>query len=186
MSSFLLFKFQDAQDGVRFLSAAVKVFGARHVFHGLSCCDKGAFCSEEHDKALDSEQFMHIFNERLVPWCLGRSDSCTAARIDLLITLLDDECFPEQWSSVLSYSVRLECSGVDPRSLDPDCVAVLSVLLQKVRGEITKRKWKRSYHYKDSCADCWHHKLLDSAAVAVISSLQPYPKSAAELLLYVC
>ncbi|KAK4759113.1 hypothetical protein SAY87_020414 [Trapa incisa] len=173
----------DAPDGVRFLSAAVALFGARYVVHG--CCSKRAFCSDKHDGVLDSGQFMHIFNERLVPWCIGRRDDCTAARIDLLIMLLDDECFPEQWSSVLSYSVRLECSEVGHRSLDPDCMAVLSVLLQKVRGAVTRRVWKRSNHYKDSYVDCWHHSLLDSAAVALTSSLQTYPKSAAEILLSV-
>lgn len=178
--------FQDAPHGVRFLSAAVRVFGARYVVHTLTRFHKRDFCSDEQDNALDSEQFLHIFNERLVPWCLGKSDSCTAARIDLLLTLLDDECFPEQWSSILSYAVRLECSGVGPGSLDPNCVGVLSILLQKARGEITVRKWKRSNYYQDSYAECWHHKLLDSAAVAAISSHPPFQKSTAEFVLYVC
>ncbi|OWM68706.1 hypothetical protein CDL15_Pgr024893 [Punica granatum] len=132
-----IFKHPDAPNGVRFLSAAVTVFGARQIVHALLHGHRRTFCSDEQDKALESKQFMHIFNERFVPWCFGRSDSGTAARIDFLLTLLDDECFPEQWSTVVSYAVKLETTGVGLDLLHPDCVAVLSILLHKVRGEIT-------------------------------------------------
>ncbi|PKI58456.1 hypothetical protein CRG98_021141 [Punica granatum] len=172
----------DAPNGVRFLSAAVTVFGARQIVHALLHGHRRTFCSDEQDKALESKQFMHIFNERFVPWCFGRSDSGTAARIDFLLTLLDDECFPEQWSTVVSYAVKLETTGVGLDLLHPDCVAVLSILLHKVRGEITRCKRKRCDYSQHSNANCWHNKLLDSAAVAVISSLPPFQKSAAEFL----
>lgn len=168
---------QESAHAVQFLSAAVSVFGAREVVHVLSGCHKGSSSStSEKHQGLDCEGFINIFKQRFIPWGLSRNDSNTAARIDFLITLLDEECFPDQWSSIISYVVNLDVPG----SVDSSYVALLSTLLKEARGEIAKRKVDNQGSYMNR----WHHKLIDSTAVAVICSSPPFQMAAEDFLWY--
>lgn len=159
----------DSPDGIRFLSAAISIFGPNKMVKVLLVPDKGSSSLlpfEEQSRKLELEHFMYIFEKRLVPWCLRGSGSCSAARLDLLLALLDDECLSEQWSLTLSHTIKLRSDG-------PEHAAVLCPLLQKARDKITNRQLAESKLHINSYVERWRHDLLDSLAVAVASSCPP-------------
>ncbi|KAJ3688315.1 hypothetical protein LUZ61_017479 [Rhynchospora tenuis] len=118
--------------------------------------------SEISDKASNSDDqeklkvFVQTFKDELVPWCLDRNTLSSCAKLDFLISLMQDECFSEQWSSILIFLTDGQ-SSVQINRLE-----VLALLLEKIRGNIGKLK------RKGSLPEHWHHNLLDSTAVAVV------------------
>ncbi|XP_048139257.1 E3 ubiquitin-protein ligase listerin isoform X2 [Rhodamnia argentea] len=159
----------DSPDGIRFLSAAISIFGPNRMVKVLLVAGTGSSSLrpfEEQNRSLELEHFMYIFEKRFVPWCLTGNGSCSAARLDLLLALLDDECLSEQWSFVLSHTIKLRSEG-------PEHAAMLCTLLQKARDKITNRQLAESELHINSYVERWHHELLDSLAVAVASSRPP-------------
>jgi hypothetical protein len=174
---------------VRLLSVAVSVFGPRKILQELFVHDKGhssSYLSDGRDKQLKEEQFIQMFSEIFVPWCLHGDDCSTSARLDLLLSLLDDECFSEQWASVITYAIDLEHSGAVPDYRASDQIAVLAVLLEKARDKITMRKAGEDFcSRKGAKPDHWHHEHLELAALAIARSLPPFRSSDAQFLWYV-
>ncbi|GMP89851.1 hypothetical protein CsSME_00041233 [Camellia sinensis var. sinensis] len=183
--SFPLIKTLDSPDIVRLASVAVSVFGPRKIVGELVCNDSTFFrsLSDELNRELDSEQFLQLYKEIFVPWCLQGNGSSTNARLDLLLVLLDNESFSEQWHCIITYATDPERFGVGPETPDPNHILVLGMLIEKARVEIIKRKVGVGLdHQQGSHSDHWHHELLDSSAVSIARSLSSFRSSDARFL----
>lgn len=184
--SFPLIRSQDSPVSVRLLSVAVSVFGPRKILKELFIHNKGpssSCLSDGSDGQLKEEQFMQMFRDIFVPWCLYGDNCSTSARLDLLLALLDDEYFSEQWGSVITYATNLEHSETMNGYRDSNHIAILAVLLEKARDEIERRKvGEDSGTRKGANPDHWHHEHLELAAVYVANSLPPFRTSDARFL----
>lgn len=126
---------------------------------------------------MGEEQFLKSFNEIIIPWCLQRFSPSIAARMDLLLALLDDEYFSEQWDAIISYLVDREKVRFDPVALDRSCISALAILMEKVR-ERTRKTVRQSA----LCQDNWRHELLDLVAVYVAQACTSFGNSDAQFL----
>ncbi|PON41842.1 Vacuolar protein sorting-associated protein [Parasponia andersonii] len=175
----------DSPEGVKLLSVAVSVFGPRKIAQELFVHNKDLSLSPDDrvDRALEADEFMQIFRDTFVPWCLHGSDHSTSARLDLLLALLDDECFSEQWRVVIMNAISLEDSGTAFESLESDQVTILALLVEKARNEITKRKaGEDCRHWKGADSSNWRSELLDSVAVTLAYSPLSYGASNSQFL----
>ncbi|KAL3829039.1 hypothetical protein ACJIZ3_017841 [Penstemon smallii] len=163
--SFPLIETLDSPAAVRLVVVAVSIFGPRKIVQEITCIDTG------------TEKFLQAFNEILIPWCLKTFSLSTAARLDLLLALLDDECFSVQWDAIIKYLVNLGTACTNPGTMDRDYLPVLAILMEKAR-ERTKKSSQRSVSYEDD----WHHELLDLVAVSVVRSFPPFESSHARFL----
>ncbi|KAE8722748.1 E3 ubiquitin-protein ligase listerin [Hibiscus syriacus] len=181
---FSLVRSLDSVDGVRLLSTSVSIFGARKVLQVIFSGSNAPFCGPPCDKDSEMmlEYFLQIYKETFVPWCLHGHDSNTSARLDLLLALLEDECFSEQWHAIITYAIDLvnfKGSG----SMDSNHLAILAMLFEKARNEIRIRKvGDGSFQRLGSVPDHWHHELLEATAVSVASSVPPFGTSDAQFL----
>ncbi|KAJ4827656.1 hypothetical protein Tsubulata_040241 [Turnera subulata] len=184
--TFPVIKSLDISDGVKLLSVSVSLFGPRKFCQELLVHVKEVptgFFLDDTDKELDSENHMGLFKDTFIPWCLLGDNSSSSARLDLLLALLDDECFSKQWDAIVSFATKQEGSEVNPQSLKSEQLVVLSMLLEKVRAEIIRRKGRKdSIHQHWSNPENWHHELLESAAVGVACSPYPCINSASQFL----
>lgn len=180
---------QDSVDGVRLLSVSISVFGARKIVRELFIENEDGtsdILSDNRDRELDPGHFMQVFKETFVPWCLHEYNYSTSVRLDLLLTLLNDECFHEQWHAVISYAANSKHFGSGAGSVDSNHLIVLAMLLEKARDEITKRKvGNHSSGWQGSQPDHWHHELLESISVAIACSLPPFGTSDTRFMRYV-
>ena len=173
---------------MKLLSVSVSVFGPRKIVQQLFVHNKEPSGSPDDwvDKGLEVNQFLQILNETLVPWCLCGTNRSTSARLDLLLTLLDDECFSEQWHSVISYAINAEGSETAPQSLELDQITMLALLLEKARNELTKRKaGDDSTHRPGADPVHWQCELLESTAVHLACSTLSFGDSVSQFLWYV-
>lgn len=180
----VLFFCQDSPECVRLLSVSVSVFGPRKILQELFIHNKGHSSSLSGDggRQLTEEQFMKMFREIFVPWCMHEDNSSTSARLDLLLALLDDECFSEQWGTVITHVTNLEHSGAVPAYQDSNRIAMLAMLLEKARDKIARKVGEDSYSQKGVKLDQWHHDDLEIAAVTIASSLPPFRTSDAQFV----
>jgi len=151
--------------------------------------NKGHYSSQvscNGDKVGEAEDFMQIFKNIFVPWCLQSNSCSTSARVDLLLALLDDEHFSEQWSFIINYVIGQSYSEFESKLLDADHAAILAMLLEKARDGRMKRKVKDdSTHSPGSNAKDWHHQYLELSAIAVSQSLPPFSTSHVQFIWYV-
>ncbi|XP_024158804.1 E3 ubiquitin-protein ligase listerin isoform X2 [Rosa chinensis] len=184
VNSFALMRSHDSPSCVKILAVAVSVFGPHKIVHELLIHNTSphSYSPDEGDRALEEDRFLQMFNGTFVPWCLSGNSYSLSARLDLLLALLDDEYFSEQWDSVIRYATNLEHSGSAPCSLDSDRITILAMLLQKVRNGITNTKVGVSISTKMGNPDHWHHELLESTAVAVARSSPPLGASNSQFL----
>ncbi|XP_042478735.1 E3 ubiquitin-protein ligase listerin [Macadamia integrifolia] len=179
----LIRSMQDSPEAVRLLSVMASIFGPQELVSQLFVSetrDSSIHLSGDGDHESRTKQFLQVFKEDIIPWCLRRNNHSMSACLDLLLALLDNECFVEQWSSILTYTTKLENPSPVPGSMDFDHVAVLAMLMEKIRKEIIMRKRKvepESYIWQGSDLEQWNHKLLDSAAVSVACCSPPFTKS---------
>ncbi|KAL5709837.1 RING-type E3 ubiquitin transferase [Ranunculus cassubicifolius] len=176
----------DNPDAVKLLSITVSIFGPRYIISPLSACKEGDASSPQYDDqdyTLKSDSFLSVFKEVFVPWCLHENNHSTSARLDLLLALLDNEFFSEQWSSILLHVTSLgEFQKSDFGSSDFDHISVLALLMEKVK-EIVRIKMQVGNNSQQSfLVEYWHHKLLDSTAVSIASSCSPLPMSYSRFL----
>ncbi|XP_065847176.1 E3 ubiquitin-protein ligase listerin [Euphorbia lathyris] len=174
----------DIPEGLRLLSVAVSLFGPRKIVQELFYYNEGqcSSFSDYRDTELKPECFMQVFKETFIPWCLAGFSSSISNRLDLLLVLLNDECFPEQWSTIISYAIKQGKSGIELGSEESDCLALLAMLLEKARIEIMNRK-ERHHNYRHwSNPSDWHHELLESSVIAVTCSSSPSRVSAAQFV----
>ncbi|XVE58949.1 hypothetical protein DITRI_Ditri05aG0004100 [Diplodiscus trichospermus] len=183
--SFPLVRSLDSTDGVRLLSISVSIFGARTVLNEIFSDNNELSCGPPHgkDREMKLEYFLQVYKETFVPWFLHGHNCGTSARLDLLLALLDDECFSEQWHAAITYVINLVNSKVGSGSMDSNHLAVLAMLFEKVRTEIRRRKGgEDSFLRLGSLPDHWHHELLEASAVSVASSLPPFGTSDAQFV----
>ncbi|XP_020522309.1 E3 ubiquitin-protein ligase listerin isoform X2 [Amborella trichopoda] len=171
--SFPLIKSVDLPAAVKLLSVAVAIFGARSVVpwflsYGREVSHK-LFVDGE-DSKLKPEVFLQIFEDDFVLWCLHGGDSSSlSARLDFLLSLLEDTLFYDQWRRILVHATNLEdLSQTDSNSLDVDRVGVLALLMEKVRRRTGNKEFGcESSDSKGYLPEHFQHELLDSAAVCV-------------------
>ncbi|KAK8596571.1 hypothetical protein V6N12_065056 [Hibiscus sabdariffa] len=182
---FSLVRSLDSADGVRLLSTSVSIFGARKVLQVIFSSNNAPSCGPPCDKDSEMmlENFLQVYKEIFVPWCLRGHDCTTNARLDLLLALLDDECFSEQWHAIITYAIDLVNLKIGSGSMDSNHLAVLAMLFEKARNEIRiRRVGDSSFHPLGSLPDHWHHELLETTAVSVASSVPPFGTSDAQFL----
>ncbi|TKY56564.1 E3 ubiquitin-protein ligase listerin [Spatholobus suberectus] len=179
--SFSIIRSSDSPDNVRLLSVAVSIFGPQMIVQEVFIKNRGHYSSKlsyDGDKVGEADDFMQIFKNIFVPWCLQSNSCSTSARLDLLLALLDDEYFSEQWSFIINYVIDRSSSKFQPGLLDADHAATLAMLLEKARDESMKRKVKDDSSHGQGCnAEDWHHEYLESSAIAVSRSLPPFSTS---------
>ncbi|CAM8950128.1 unnamed protein product [Rhodiola kirilowii] len=175
---FSLLQSTESPDAISMLSVAVSVFGPRNIVKQLidhnkdifSTCNDGGNGSNE----MNRHNFMHAFTDVFVPWCLHENKITVSSQLDLLLALLDDEYFHEQWSAVISYIIKKESSGPLPGSIESNKMGLLDMLLNKSREKIRKSKNVDSFQVYQSSIENWHNEFLDSVALSIASSLPPY------------
>ncbi|KAF8397167.1 hypothetical protein HHK36_016074 [Tetracentron sinense] len=184
--SFPLIRTLDSPDAVRLLTVTVSIFGPRKIVPHLFVRHEGHFdshLSDDGDDKFDAEHFLQNLKENFIPWCFHGNNHSTSARLDLLLALIDDEFFAEQWCSIITFTTKLEeHSESEFDSLDFDRIDVLAMLMEKVRGEISKRKVGAKFNQQGSHLEHWYHKVLDSAAVSVARSSPPFQAPQARFL----
>ncbi|KAL0370829.1 UNVERIFIED_CONTAM: E3 ubiquitin-protein ligase listerin [Sesamum angustifolium] len=163
--SFPLIETLDSPDAVRLIVVAVTVFGPRKIIQELMCTGVG------------TRQFLQSFTDIIIPWCLKSFTPSTATRLDLLLALLDDECFSQQWNAIITYLVNRKKVGFNPGTVNGDQISVLAILMEKVR-ERTRKSISRS----GSCERNWQHELLDLVAIDVVKASPPFGNSDARFL----
>ncbi|GER35478.1 E3 ubiquitin-protein ligase listerin [Striga asiatica] len=142
---------------------------ARLIVVGASICGPHKLTQELLGIGLGVEQFLKSFKETMIPLCLDQSSPSSAARLDLLLALLDVECFSEQWDAIITYIVRPENVCSDHGTTDKNHVALLAILIDKVR-----KKTKKTDDQCDLYKDNYHHEFLDLVAENVVRLLPPY------------
>lgn len=182
--------YQDSSDTVRLLSVAISIFGPRKIVQEVFIQNRAHSSSQlssDGGKVLEAEDFMQIFKNIFVPWCLQAISCSTNARLDLLLALLDDEYFSDQWSFTIDYLFSQSYSGFQPGMLDADHAGMLAMLLEKARDEIMKRRLRDDSSYRRGTnAEDWHNEYLESSAIAVSRSLPPFSTSHVQFVWYVC
>nr|XP_027187689.1 E3 ubiquitin-protein ligase listerin isoform X2 [Cicer arietinum] len=176
--SFSVIRSSDSPDTVKLLSIAVSIFGPQKIVQEVFNHNRKHCTSElsyDGDDVSEAEDFLQIFKNIFVPWCLQSNNGSTNARLDLLLTLLDDDYFSEQWSFIVNYVISQSYSGCPAGLIDSDQAAMLAMLLEKARDESTKRKAGDDSNYRPGTnAEDWHHECLESYAIAASRSLPPY------------
>ncbi|PIA58085.1 hypothetical protein AQUCO_00500192v1 [Aquilegia coerulea] len=172
----------DSPDAVKLLSVTISIFGPRKIVSPLSVWNKSTANheSDEVDDGSLSDPFLCVFKEVFIPWCLRESNPSTSARLDLLLALLDDELFAEQWSSIVRYATRLnENHDHKIESSDFNHISVLAMLMEKVR-ELVRGKMRVGSNLHS--LELWHHELLDLTAVSLARLSPPYQMSSTRFL----
>ncbi|KAK9124663.1 hypothetical protein Sjap_014265 [Stephania japonica] len=174
---FPLIRTLDSPYAVKLLSVMVSIFGPRKILLELP-----VHLSGKSDIGSTSDHLLLIFKEFFVPWCLRQCNHHSInERLDLLLSLLDDELFAEQWSSIITFATRLE-EDLEPGSKELDQISVLAMLMEKVRDFVKRKMGNMSNDQKCFLTEKWHHQLLDSTAVSIACSHPPIPYSYSRVL----
>ncbi|XP_018456688.1 E3 ubiquitin-protein ligase listerin [Raphanus sativus] len=158
-------KSSELVDGMKLLSVSVSMFGPRKIVPAFTAgIETSTLLSDEEGSDMSSEKFIKVFREVFIPWCMDGHDASTAAKQDLLLSLIDDECFTQQWSDVISYVFDQQHQGFNNHTS-------MEMLLEKARGEITKRSSGLELNKRiGSRPDDWHHSLIESTAISLVRS----------------
>lgn len=122
----------------------------------------------ENDNQSRLLNFLHIFNEDFLPWCLDGKRQSISLQLDLLLALLDEHIFREQWHNILSYVILSDKFGKSGGGVGSDQLEVLGMLLEKVRDQVV---------VDELHAEEWSDELLDKSVVSMLSSPAPLSKS---------
>uniref|UniRef100_A0A0D3EZD3 E3 ubiquitin-protein ligase listerin n=1 Tax=Oryza barthii TaxID=65489 RepID=A0A0D3EZD3_9ORYZ len=77
--------------------------------------------------------YLDVFNGDFVPWCLDRKYSTCSSKIDLLLSLIIDECFFDQWCTIIKYTSAKQKHPVDNKNSHvDDQFELLTLILQKI------------------------------------------------------
>ncbi|KAL5974682.1 hypothetical protein ACLOJK_031352 [Asimina triloba] len=145
----------DSSNGIRVLSVVVAMFGARAIVSWIFSSKKDHSNSNfvhEDDDISKSSHFLENFKSHFIPWCLQNGQS-SSSRIDLLLSLLDEQIFSEQWDSIVTYATSL---GGGPE-FSSDCVCLLAMLME-------------------------NHERLNSAALSIAQCSPPFHSSHSRFL----
>ncbi|XAR60796.1 hypothetical protein NMG60_11034310 [Bertholletia excelsa] len=183
--SFPLIRTLDSPDIIKIISAAVSEFGPRKIIEELVRNNAPSFSCDSDDmkRELDTIQFLSLYNEIIIPWCLQANGSSTSARLDLLLEFLDNECFREQWHTIVTYATDREHFGAGLEAPDSNQILILAMLMETARAKIRKRKMRGDCSNQIGLhPDHWHHQLLDSFAVTIAQSFPPFGSSDSQFL----
>ncbi|VVB16450.1 unnamed protein product [Arabis nemorensis] len=170
-------KSSEMLDGLKLLSVSASVFGPRKIVPVLiGDVETSTLLPVEKGRDMSTEKFIKVFQEIFIPWCMDGYDSLTPARQDLLLSLLDDECFTQQWSDVISHVFNEQDQGFNN-------FAAMKMLLEKARKEITKRSSGQELNQRiGSRPDHWHHRLIESTAINLVRSSPTTTTSTSQFL----
>lgn len=160
MMSFPVIKSMDSPDVVRLLSVLVEIFGPVTIF------SYGVETTDEDDLESKKKHFLQTFNDDLVPWCFHGHVHSSNSKLDLLIALIEDDCFSEQWCSIIMYATKLENFSISETSGNFNCFELLAMLIDKVRERISGKNLG-NMPKNGSLLENWQHNLLDSTATFV-------------------
>jgi E3 ubiquitin-protein ligase listerin len=167
---------QDNPSLVKLLSVLVEIFGPTPLL--LKNYQK-------NDENSDMKPYPGMFNDDFLPWCLNGKYSTCNSKIDLLLALFQDDCFFEQWCSVIKYISAKQKSSVDDNSTNiMDQFEIFTLLLQKIRERIAGGKLI-NLHKNGYLPEHWQHDLLNYTAVSVFCDSSP-ADSHANFLRYMC
>lgn len=153
-------KSMDSPSLVKLLLVLVEIFGPAPLF---------LKSSEINDDKSYLEPYLSLFNADFVPWCLD--GKYVSSKIDLLLSLIQEECFFDQWSSIIKHATAKQKRSVDHKiSHTNDQFELLTLILKKVREIIASGKLK-NLQRSSSLPEHWRHDLLDSVAVSVFCDL---------------
>lgn len=154
-------KSMDTPIVVKLLSVLVEIFRPVPLFLKNS--------QKESEESVQG--YLDVFNGDFVPWCLDRKYSTCSSKIDLLLSLIIDECFFDQWCTIIKYTSAKQKHPVDNKNSHvDDQFELLALILQKVRERIAGGKL-RNLQKNGSLPEHWRHDLLDSAAESVFCDL---------------
>ncbi|KAK8946965.1 E3 ubiquitin-protein ligase listerin [Platanthera zijinensis] len=184
-SSFKIIKTLDSNDAVKLLAVLVEIFGPVTVLSHIHVCNKEDHnrSSTNKDDGLIINQYLQTFGSDFVPWCLLSHSSSSGAKLDLLISLIQDEYLSEQWSSIITHFAKLEKGsrtdfGVPNHADNLQSFVMFFVKLrQKVNFMIAENT-----HNFGALPEHWHHELLDSVAVSIVRDTPCFCLSHGELL----
>ncbi|KAJ8561486.1 hypothetical protein K7X08_033963 [Anisodus acutangulus] len=154
--SFPFIKTLGSPNALKFMVAALSIFGPRKIIQEIFCIEP------------EARQLLHVFKETFIPWCLQVNSPTTSMRIDLLLSLLDDECLAEQWASIIMHATNLEELKSANGIVDSDCLSLLAMLIEKAIVRTSNRSTMQVPYTAH-----WHHHLLDFAAISVVRAFPP-------------
>nr|CAB3490866.1 unnamed protein product [Digitaria exilis] len=155
-------KFTDTPSLVKLLSVLVEIFGPIPLFLKNYL---------KYDKESDVKSYLELFNDDLLPWCFNGKYSTYKSKIDLLLSLFQDESFFEQWCSIIKYTRAEQNHSIDDKTSNiKDRLELLTLVLQKVRERIARGKL-RNLQKNGYLPEHWRHDLLDSTAASVLCDL---------------
>ncbi|OAY73390.1 E3 ubiquitin-protein ligase listerin [Ananas comosus] len=161
-NSFHAIRSTDTPDVVRLLSVLSEIFGPVNIFSNI------ANTTDSSDEESKMKNFLQAFNDVFIPWCLDGNSRSSSLKLDLLLALIQEEYFIDQWYSIISFATEqqifFETDVQTSQSFDQ--IEVLALLFEKVRERIGSNK---SYNLQKngSQPEHWRHKLLDSAAISI-------------------
>ncbi|KAF3778969.1 E3 ubiquitin-protein ligase listerin [Nymphaea thermarum] len=182
--SFPLIKSSDSPSTVRLLSVIVENFGSKETILKCASDNSEEFqlqCDGEGESSLNSNHFVQVFNHVFVPWCLTEIKSSTPARMDLLLALIDNEYFAEQWGSIISFLTTCQQSQSCSWILNVDCVTMLAMLVERIRYRTGRKSGTGSQ--LEFNMESWQHDCLDSAAVLIATDP---PSAHQSYVLFLC
>uniref|UniRef100_A0ACD5XVI5 Uncharacterized protein n=1 Tax=Avena sativa TaxID=4498 RepID=A0ACD5XVI5_AVESA len=155
-------KSMDSPSLIELLLVLVEIFGPAPLFLKNS---------EKNDDKSYVEPYLNLFNTDFVPWCLDGKYSTCSSKIDLLLALIQEECFFDQWCLIIKYTGAKQKRVVENKtSHTNDQFELLTLILQKVRERIASGKLK-NLQRSGSLPEHWRHDLLDSVSVSVFCDL---------------
>ncbi|RLM58440.1 hypothetical protein C2845_PM18G00190 [Panicum miliaceum] len=151
--------FVDTPSLVKLLSVLVEIFGPIPLF-----------LKNYHGKS-DVKSYLELFNADLLPWSFNGKYSTCNSKIDLLLSLFQDECFFDQWCSIIKYTRAEQKHSIDDKTSNiKNRLELLTLLLQKVRERIAGGKL-RNLQKNGYLPEHWRHDLLDATATSVLCDL---------------
>lgn len=169
-SSFTTIKTLDSDDAVKLLSVLIGNFGPVTVLSHIHVCNKERCLSLiNKDDDLIARQFLQAFRDDFVPWCLLHHTSSSSAKLDLLLSLIQNEYLSVQWSAIITHFAKLDkCRRADTGNLDHvDNLQSFAMLFEKLREKV-RLMMMENVHSVGALPEHWHHELLDSSAVSIV------------------
>ncbi|KAL0910784.1 hypothetical protein M5K25_018871 [Dendrobium thyrsiflorum] len=184
-SSFTTIKTLDSIDAVRLLSILIGIFGPVTVLSHIHACNKERCSFSLTSKGDDfiAQQFLQTFRDDFVPWCLLNQTSSSSAKLDLLLSLIQDEYLSDQWSTIISHFTKLDkCYRADTGILyHVDNLQSFAMLFEKLREKVNLMITE-NVHRVGVLPEHWHHELLDSFAISIVCEVPCYCLSHAQFL----
>lgn len=164
---------QDSSDVVNVVRTIVEIFGPRTIVSHLftSSGHYRSPLSDEGDDKVMTDFFLDLFKEDFVPLCLQKYTRSSSSRLDLLISLLDEEIFSQQWLLIMLHARKLE------QYPGSDHVRVLAMLMGKLREKIGNRTPGFKLQHIGIDSKCWQHDFLNSVAASIACQRPPFSKS---------